>query len=63
MSFRSEIVNVSSAEGINLRQSQELTRSPQKPGAVFVLFASHWNGVAIKGTITCTCKLAEAETN
>lgn len=29
----------------------------------FVSLASHWDGVAIKGTITCTCKLAEAETN
>lgn len=29
----------------------------------FVSLASHWDGVAIKGTITCTYKLAEAETN
>lgn len=32
-------------------------------GHFFVSSAPRWDGVAIKGTITCTCKLAEAETN
>lgn len=32
-------------------------------GAAPVSFAARWNEVAIKGIITCTRELAEAETN
>lgn len=35
----------------------------REEGAVPVSFAARWNEVAIKGIITCTRELAEAETN